>query len=92
MNGRREGRQTEHLNRYMEEKVERKAKRRRKRLLIFGLLVSVVLFLFLFGVNTRLTDLTIVGNTCYTEDELISMIFKNDRDFNTFYKIGRAHV
>ena len=89
MNGRREGRHTEYLNRYMEAQVERKAKRRRKRLLIFGLLVSVVLFLFLFGVNTRLTDLTIVGNTCYTEDELISMIFKNDRDFNTFYTLYR---
>lgn len=89
MSGGWEGRQTEHLNRYMEEKAERKAKKRRRRLFLFGLSALFLLLLFLFGINTRLTNLTVVGNTRYTEDELISMIFTKDRDFNTFYALYR---
>lgn len=64
-------------------------KKRRKRLRIFGVLFFFLLFLFLFGYTSRLTDITVVGSTRYTKEELISMIFTRDRDFNTFYTLYR---
>ncbi len=90
MGVRRESRQTEHLDRYMEEKTGRRVKRRRKRLRIFGFSALLLLLLFLFGINTRLTELTVVGNTRYTEDELISLIFTRDSDLNTFYALYQS--
>ncbi len=82
-------RENRHLHRYMEEKAEREARRRRKRRRIFGITALFFLILFLFGFNTRLTDVTVVGNTRYEEDELLSMIFAEERDYNTFYALYR---
>ncbi len=86
---RREARETEHLERYRREKAERKAERNKKRLRLMGILSFFLLMLVLFGFGTRLTDIEVVGNTRYTRDELVSMIFTQDRDWNTFYALYR---
>ncbi len=89
MAGGEKGRETLHLDRYREEKAERKIKRRRRRLIRWGIPALLLLFFFLFCLSARLTDVTVVGNSRYTEEELISMIFPREGDFNTFYALYR---
>lgn len=85
----REEKKAEHLERYREERAERKMKKRRRRFKVLGISFFFLLILFLFGASARLTDFTVVGNTRYTKEELISMIFAKNRDFNTFYALYR---
>ena len=89
MNRRREKRERKFFDPYMEEKEAGKTRKSRKGLIAAGVLLLLFLFLFLFGYSSRLTDISVVGNSRYTEDELISMIFKKDSDFNTFYTLYR---
>ncbi len=64
-------------------------KRRQRRLIILAAVFFALLAVFLFGINTRITRITVTGSTRYTEEELISIIFSRDRDYNTFYAMYR---
>lgn len=70
-----------------EEKQQKKRGRGRKWLVMFGTFAALFLGVLLFAYSTRLTDVTVTGTGRYTEEELISMIFKEDRDWNTFYAL-----
>ena len=70
-----------------EEKQQKKRGRGRKWLVMFGTFAALFLGVLLFAYSTRLTDVTVTGTGRYTEEELISMIFREDRDWNTFYAL-----
>ncbi|MCI8464539.1 MAG: hypothetical protein HFI63_01585 [Lachnospiraceae bacterium] len=70
-----------------EKKERRRVKKRQRRFKTFGIVILLFLFLFLFGYSTRIQDVTVIGNTRYTEEELISMIFPEEKDWNTFYAL-----
>ena len=74
---------------YMEGRERRRSRKNRSRLKIFGIILLFLLALVLFGYSTRITDITVVGNTRYTEEELLSMVFSGNEGRNTFYALYR---
>ncbi|MCI8551057.1 MAG: cell division protein FtsQ [Lachnospiraceae bacterium] len=74
---------------YMEGRERRRNRKNRRRRKIFGMIFLFLLLLVLFGYSTRISDITVVGNTRYTEEELLSMVFSGNEDRNTFYALYR---
>src|SRR5699024_4283844 len=73
----------------MKKKKRLKKKQGRGKLvwIIAGLVVLLLGGAFLFCWTARITDITVTGTSRYTEDEIISMIFKEDKDRNPFYAV-----
>ncbi len=69
------------------EEKEQKKKKSHKGLTVLAVVVMILLAVGIFAAATRLTSVTVTGSTRYSEEELISMIFKEDRDWNTFYAL-----
>lgn len=67
--------------------LEIKKKRLKRRLILFVLFLLILFTLLVLVFTTRITDVTVTGSSRYSEDELISMIFKEDRDWNTVYAL-----
>ncbi len=73
----------------MKKKKRLKKKQGRGKLvwIIAGLVVLLLGGAFLFCWTARITNITVTGTSRYTEDEIISMIFKEDKDRNPFYAV-----
>ena len=69
-----------------EEKKQKKKKSRRG-LAVLAIAAVILLAAAIFGLTTGLTSIKVVGSTRYSEDEVISMIFKEKKDWNTFYAV-----
>ncbi len=65
----------------------KKRRNRRRTLIVLGTAAALVLGVILFAWTTRITEVTVTGSGRYTDEELISMIFTEDRDWNTIYAV-----
>lgn len=65
--------------------LEKKGRRRRRRLIFLCTGLAVILGCLIFCLTVRITEVTVTGSSRYSDEELISMIFKEDKDWNTIY-------
>ncbi len=76
----------------MRTKRERKGTRekpakRTGRWVIAGLILLLLAGAFLFVYTARITEVTVTGSTRYTDEEIISMILDEEKDWNPFYAL-----
>lgn len=62
-----------------------------KKLLLMGILVIVLLVAVILA-SARFQRYKVIGNTHYTEDQVLQMVFSDAWDTNSFYQFVREHT
>ena len=62
-----------------------------KKLLLMGILVIVLLVAVILA-SARFQRYKVIGNTHYTEDQVLQMVFSDSWDTNSFYQLVREHT